>query len=102
MVENNKKAVRRSAIHTVLVLLTSQAVRRVPASEGQADHNDADNEHHYRGQDWNQNLWLEPSPDPGGQLFVVLHVARKRGDSSWNIMYLYGGLGYRAPRTPRQ
>lgn len=93
---------RRGTIHTVLVLLTSQSVGRVPASEGQADHHHAHDEHDDGGEDRDEDLRLEPGLDPLGQFLVLIHVARERGDGSYNHEdYLYGGLGPRAPRTPR-
>lgn len=79
---------RRGTIHTVLVLLTSQSVGRVPASEGQADHDHAHDEHDDGGEDRDEDLRLEPGLDPLGQFLVLVHVARERGDGSYNLFMM--------------
>lgn len=66
------------AIHTELVLLTSQAVGGVAAREREADDHHAYNEHHHSGQDGHQHLGLQPCPHPGGQLLISVRVAGQR------------------------
>lgn len=86
-----------TTIHTVLVLLTSQAVRSVPTREGQADHHQPHDKHHDCRQDRYQYFGFQPGPHPRRQLLAFISVSGQRSDGSYNInIPLWWSL---APRT---
>lgn len=96
MYKSKKWSGDHAIIHTVHVLLTSQAVRSVPACKGQADHHQSHDKHHDSRQDGHQYFWFKPGLHPGREFLVNIRVARQRRDGTYNKLPLWWSL---APRT---